>query len=258
MYLNQKVVVVLPAYRAAATLARTCAELDPALVDEIVLVDDHSPDDTVAVARALGLRHVVQHPANRGYGGNQKTCYRYALGLGADIVVMLHPDYQYSPRLLPALVAVLGSGHYAAVFASRILGGGALRGGMPYYKYVANRVLTLVQNLLLGQKLSEYHTGYRAYTRAVLEAVDFEQNSDDFVFDNQIVAQIFAQGFDIAEITCPTRYFPEASSINFRRSVRYGLGVLAVSLRYRLHRWGWWRWPLLAGAAERDQSRVYF
>jgi glycosyltransferase involved in cell wall biosynthesis len=246
MYQHQKVVVVLPAYRAAATLARTCAELDHNLVDEVVLVDDCSPDDTVAVARALGLRHVLRHDRNQGYGANQKTCYRYALSLGADIVVMLHPDYQYSPRLLPALVAVLGSGHYEAVFGSRILGGGALRGGMPRYKYVANRGLTLVQNLLMGQKLSEYHTGYRAYTRAVLEAVAFEQNSDDFVFDNQLVAQIFAQGFGIAEITCPTRYFPEASSINFRRSVRYGLGVLGVSGRYALHRLGWWRWPLLA------------
>lgn len=245
MYQGKKVVVVLPAYRAAATLARTCAELDPDLVDEVVLVDDYSPDDTVSVARALGLRHVLRHDQNRGYGANQKTCYRYALGLGADIVVMLHPDYQYSPRLLPALVAVLGSGHYAAVFGSRILGGGALRGGMPRYKYVANRVLTLVQNLLMGQKLSEYHTGYRAYTRAVLERIDFEQNSDDFVFDNQLVAQVFAQGFDIAEVTCPTRYFAEASSINFRRSVRYGLGVLGVSARYALHRAGW-HWPLLA------------
>lgn len=244
MYQHKKVVVVLPAYRAAATLARTCAELDPNLVDEVVLVDDCSPDDTVAVARALGLRHVVRHDSNQGYGGNQKTCYRYALDLGADIVVMLHPDYQYAPQLLPALVAVLGSGLYEAAFASRILGGGALRGGMPYYKYVANRVLTLVQNLLLGQKLSEYHTGYRAYTRAVLETVDFEQNSDDFIFDNQIVAQIFAQGYSIAEITCPTRYFAEASSINFRRSVRYGLGVLGVSARYALHRLGW-RWALL-------------
>ena len=246
MYQGKKIVVVLPAYRAAATLARTCAELDSALVDEVVLVDDCSPDDTVAVAHALGLRHVVRHDQNRGYGANQKTCYRYALGLGADIVVMLHPDYQYAPQLLPALVAVLGSGLYEAVFASRILGGGALRGGMPLYKYVANRGLTFVQNLLLGQKLSEYHTGYRAYTRTLLETVDFEQNSDDFVFDNEIVAQIFAQGYGVAEVTCPTRYFPEASSINFRRSVRYGLGVLRVSARYALHQLGWWRWPLLA------------
>jgi glycosyltransferase involved in cell wall biosynthesis len=249
MYQGQKVIVVLPAYRAAATLARTCAELDADLVDEVVLVDDYSPDDTVAVAQALGLRHVVRHDQNRGYGANQKTCYRYALSLGADLVVMLHPDYQYSPRLLPVLVAVLGSGHYAAVFGSRILGGGALRGGMPVYKYVANRGLTLVQNLLMGQKLSEYHTGYRAYTREVLEAIDFEANSDDFVFDNQLIAQVFAQGFDIAEVTCPTRYFAEASSIDFRRSVRYGLGVLGVSVRYALHRMGW-RWPLMAGRSE--------
>jgi len=249
MYLGQKVVVVLPAYNAAATLARTCAELDRDLVDEVVLVDDGSTDDTLAVAQALGyIGRVVRHPANRGYGGNQKTCYREALALGADIVVMLHPDYQYPPRLLPALVAVLGSGLYGAVFASRILGGGARRGGMPLYKYVANRILTLTQNLLLGQKLSEYHTGYRAYTRAVLESLNLEANSDDFIFDNEIVAQIFAQGHEIAEITCPTSYFPEASSINFRRSVWYGLGVLRVSVRYWLHRRGLWQWRLLGGA----------
>ena len=246
MYLNQKVVVVLPAYNAEATLEQTYREIPFDLVDEVVLVDDASRDDTVRKGRALGIRHIVPHVKNRGYGGNQKSCYTKALELGADIVIMLHPDYQYTPQLLPAMVSLLGSGLYPVVFGSRILGGGALRGGMPMYKYIANRLLTAGQNLLLGQKLSEYHTGYRAYTAQVLRAVDFERNSDNFVFDNEIIAQIFHKGFEIAEITCPTKYFAEASSINLRSSIRYGFGVLRVSFLYRLHQWGIIKWRILA------------
>ena len=204
----------------------------------MVLVDDASRDDTAAVATRLGIRHVVVHPQNRGYGGNQKTCYDTALGLGADIIVMVHPDYQYTPLLIAPMAHLIASGLYGAVFASRILGKGALRGGMPMYKYIANRLLTLTQNILLGQKLSEYHTGFRAYGASVLKGIPYHRNSDDFVFDNQITAQVFWAGNEIAEITCPTKYFPEASSINFKRSVTYGLGVLRVSLRYRMAKWG--------------------
>lgn len=245
MYLGKKVVVVLPAYNAEQTLEITYQEIDLQLVDEVVLVDDASRDSTIAKARALGIRHIVQHGKNRGYGGNQKSCYDKALELGADIVVMLHPDYQYTPLLLPAMVSILGSGLYPAIFGSRILGKGALRGGMPMYKYIANRFLTLSQNILMSQKLSEYHTGYRAYTADVLRSIDYHRCSDDFVFDNQIVAQIFNKGYEIAEITCPTKYFKEASSINFSRSVTYGLGVLHTSLRYRLHKMGIAPWALL-------------
>ena len=238
MVLHQKVVVVLPAYNAQPTLAKTLAEIDRSWVDDIVLVDDASQDATAELAKELGIQHVLVHEQNRGYGGNQKSCYRKALELGADIVVMVHPDYQYTPKLLNALISMVASGVYDAVFASRILGKGALQGGMPRYKYWSNRFLTAIQNLLMGQHLSEYHTGYRAYHKRVLNAVNFDLNSDDFVFDNQIVSQTFNAGFSIGELSCPTRYFPEASSINFRRSVTYGLGVLVVSLQYRLHKWG--------------------
>ena len=241
MVRGQRVVVVMPAYNAARTLAQTIGEVPRDVVDEIVLVDDKSSDATVELARALGVEHVVCHPENRGYGGNQKSCYRKALDIGADIVVMLHPDYQYTPRLLESMVYLIANGVYDVVLGSRILGTGARRGGMPLYKYIANRALTFVQNLLLGEKLSEYHTGYRAYSRTVLTTIDFSQNSDDFVFDNQFLAQCFGHGFSIGEVSCPTRYFPEASSINFRRSVRYGLGVLGVSLGYRFA--GKWRKP---------------
>jgi glycosyltransferase involved in cell wall biosynthesis len=245
MYLGRKVIVVLPAYRAALTLQKTYSEIPFDVVDEVVLVDDRSPDNTVEVARSIGIRHVVEHKVNRGYGGNQKSCYDKALELGGDIIVMLHPDYQYTPKLLMSMIALLGNDVYPVVFGSRILGKGALRGGMPLYKYIANRILTLTQNLLMGQKLSEYHTGYRAYTAEVLRSVDYNKLSDDFVFDNQIVAQIFWKGFDIAEITCPTKYFEEASSINFSRSMTYGFGVLGTSLRYFFARLGLAKWDVL-------------
>lgn len=245
MYNGKKVVVVLPAYRAALTLKQTYDEIPFDLVDEVVLVDDKSPDDTVEVARHIGIRHIVVHQKNRGYGGNQKSCYDKALELGGDIVVMLHPDYQYTPKLLASMIALIGNGVYPVVFGSRILGGGALKGGMPLYKYIFNRMLTLAQNILMGQKLSEYHTGYRAYAGEVLHEVDYEQLSDDFVFDNQIIAQVCWKGYDIAEITCPTKYFEEASSINFSRSMTYGLGVLGVSLRYFLARSGLLKWRIL-------------
>ena len=226
---NRKVVVVLPAYNAEQTVERSYREIPLAIVDEVILVDDASRDRTVEIARNLGIRHVIVHPLNRGYGGNQKTCYDMALALGADIVIMLHPDYQYTPRLITAMASIIAHDVYPVVFGSRILGKGALNGGMPQYKYLANRVLTLLQNMLLGQKLSEYHTGYRAYSRRVLETIAFHKNSDDFVFDNQVVAQIFSCGFEIAEVTCPTKYFPEASSIGLRRSITYGFGVPANS-----------------------------
>jgi glycosyltransferase involved in cell wall biosynthesis len=238
MYNNKKVVVVMPAYKAALTLEKTYREIPFDLVDEVILVDDHSPDNTAEVAKSLGIKHVIRHDKNKGYGGNQKTCYTKALELGADIVIMVHPDYQYTPLLLPAMITIIGNGLYPVVFGSRILGKGALKGGMPMYKYIANRFLTLFQNIMLSQKLSEYHTGYRAFSREVLEKVPFHKCDDDFVFDNEMIAQIFWQGFDIAEVTCPTKYFDEASSINFARSSKYGLGVLRVSMRYRLAKWG--------------------
>jgi glycosyltransferase involved in cell wall biosynthesis len=238
MLLGKKIAVVLPAYNAARTLERTYQEIPGDIVDEIILVDDASSDDTAALARRLGIRQVMIHDRNRGYGANQKTCYRRALELEADIIIMLHPDYQYTPKLIPAMASIIAQGLYPVVLGSRILGKGARTGGMPRYKYISNRLLTLVQNALLDQKLSEYHTGYRAFSKAVLEAVPFQKNSDDFIFDNQLLAQIFFAGFPIAEITCPTRYFPEASSIHLLRSLRYGLGVLRVSCSYRLHKWG--------------------
>ena len=235
----------MPAYRAALTLERTYREIPLDLVDDVILVDDASPDNTADVARQLGIRHVIRHDRNKGYGGNQKTCYAKALELGADIVVMLHPDYQYTPMLLPAMITIIGNGLYPVVFASRILGKGALKGGMPMYKYIANRFLTLTQNLMMNQKLSEYHTGYRAFSGEVLRSLDFTHNSDDFIFDNEMIAQIFYKGYEIAEVTCPTKYFEEASSINFTRSSIYGLGVLKTSLFYMLTKLGLMRWKIL-------------
>jgi glycosyltransferase involved in cell wall biosynthesis len=238
MIKNKKVVVVLPAYNAEKTLEATYAEIPLDIVDDVILVDDASSDKTVEIARRIGIRHVVKHDKNRGYGGNQKTCYRKALELGADIVVMLHPDYQYTPRLISAMANIIAFDVYPVVLGSRILGKGALTGGMPLYKYFANRILTLVQNLLMRQKLSEYHTGYRAFSREVLAKINYMVNSNDFVFDNQMLSQIFFAGFQIGEITCPTKYFEEASSINFQRSLRYGLGVLKVSAGYALQKMG--------------------
>ena len=236
--LNEKrVVVVLPAYNAEATLLSTYNEIPMNVVDDVILVDDNSTDQTVQLAKQLGIFTIV-HPENRGYGGNQKTCYQAALDRGADIVVMLHPDYQYTPKLITAMASMIAEGEFDVVLASRILGVGALAGGMPVYKYIANRFLTLVQNILVGHKLSEYHTGYRAWSRKTLESLPLLNNSDDFVFDNQMLAQTIYQGFRIGEISCPTRYFPEASSINFKRSVIYGLGVLLNSVRFRLQRMG--------------------
>jgi glycosyltransferase involved in cell wall biosynthesis len=234
---GKKIVVVLPAYNASKTLEKTYHEIPFEFVDEVVLVDDASRDDTAEVARKLGI-HTIVHEKNKGYGGNQKTCYRTALSLGADIVVMLHPDYQYTPRLITAVSAMIAFGEFDAVLASRILGIGALKGGMPLYKYIANRILTLVENLLLGHKLSEYHTGYRAFSREVLERLPLDENSDDFVFDNQMLAQIVWADFRIGEVSCPTKYFPEASSINFRRSVKYGFGVLGTALQFRMAKMG--------------------
>jgi len=237
MLLGKRVVVVLPAYNAERTLEQTVRQIPEGIVDDILLVDDHSSDETVRVARELGVRTFV-HPRNRGYGANQKTCYREALRIGADIVVMLHPDYQYEPRLLPAMASMIASDVYDVVLGSRILGRTAREGGMPLYKYVSNRALTAFQNLLLGSKLSEFHTGYRAFSRKVLETLPLLANSDDFVFDNQMLAQAVAFDARIGEISCPTKYFPEASSINFSRSVKYGFGVLATSLEYRAWRHG--------------------
>lgn len=235
---NKKVVVVLPAYNAALTLEKTFLEIPMDVVDEVVLVDDASKDDTIGVARKLGIQHIIRHDANKGYGGNQKSCYNKALELGADIVIMVHPDYQYTPKLIVAMSSIIANDVYPAVFGSRILGKGALKGGMPLYKYIFNRFLTLSQNILIGQKLSEYHTGYRAFSAEVLRNINFMANSDDFIFDNEMVSQVFMKGFEIAEVTCPTKYFEEASSINFKRSSIYGLGVLRVSFQHRLHKWG--------------------
>jgi glycosyltransferase involved in cell wall biosynthesis len=248
--LGKRVVVVLPAYNAGKTLRRTVAEIPRDIVDDIVLTDDASTDDTVAQAQALGLS-TLRHNRNRGYGGNQKTCYEAALARGADIVVMLHPDYQYTPKLIAAMASMIASEMYDVVLGSRIIGGGALKGGMPHYKYVANRALTFVQNLLVGQKLSEYHTGYRAWSRAVLERLPLRSCSEDFVFDNQMLAQAIHFGFRIGEISCPTLYFADASSINLRRSVVYGLGVLHTALLFRLQKLGLTRAAIFEDVAGR-------
>ena len=236
MYKGKKVIVVLPAYNAALTLEKTYKEIPFDLVDEVILCDDASKDNTSELAKDIGIRHVITHEKNKGYGGNQKSLYNKALELGGDIVIMLHPDYQYTPKLIPAMVNIIGDELYPVVLGSRILGVGALRGGMPLYKYIANRFLTLTQNLLVNYKLSEYHTGYRAFSREVLTTINFNENSDDFVFDNEMLSQIIYADFQIAEVTCPTKYFEEASSINFSRSVKYGLGVLRVSLSHFLQR----------------------
>lgn len=239
MLSNKKIVVVLPAYNAALTLEKTYNEIPFDIVDEVVLVDDASKDETVAVGKRLGIRHIVHHDNNKGYGANQKSCYNKALELHADIVIMLHPDYQYTPRLITAMCSIIANDIYPVVLGSRILGNGALLGGMPIYKYVANRFLTLVQNFLIGQKLSEYHTGYRAFSGEVLKNIRYMANDDDFIFDNEMLSQIFMKGYEIGEVTCPTKYFEDASSINFKRSCVYGLGVLRVSLQHRMHMWGW-------------------
>ena len=236
MYKSKKIIVVLPAYNAEATLEKTYKEIPMDLVDEVILCDDASRDKTVERAHELGIKHIIRHDTNKGYGGNQKSLYNKALELDGDIVIMLHPDYQYTPKLIPSMVNIIGDDLYPVVLGSRILGKGALKGGMPLYKYIANRFLTFFQNLLISYKLSEYHTGYRAFNREVLEAIAFNSNSDDFVFDNQMLSQIIYAGFDIAEVTCPTKYFEEASSINLKRSIKYGLGVLAVSLIHRLNK----------------------
>lgn len=236
MIANKKVVVVLPAYNAMHTLKQTYEEIPFDVVDDVVLVDDKSTDETIKVAEVIGIKHIVNHEQNRGYGGNQKSCYKTALDLGADIVVMLHPDYQYTPKLIESMCFLIANQVYPVVFGSRILGSGALKGGMPLYKFIANRFLTTFQNICIGQHLSEYHTGYRAFSAEVLRSIDYEKCSDDFIFDNQITSQIFMAGYEIAEITCPTKYFEEASSINFKRSSIYGLGVLKVSLQHFFHK----------------------
>jgi glycosyltransferase involved in cell wall biosynthesis len=238
MILNKKIIVVLPAFNAGNTLEITFNEIDFTIVDEVILVDDCSKDETIKIAEKLGVHHIIKHEKNKGYGGNQKTCYNKALELNADIVIMVHPDYQYTPLLIPSMSYLISNGLYHVVLGSRILGKGALKGGMPWYKYIANRLLTFTQNVLMGAKLSEYHTGYRAFSREVLQAVNYNINSDNFIFDNQMLAQIWFAGYEIAEITCPTKYFKEASSINIKNSTIYGLGVLKTSLQYRLQKWG--------------------
>ncbi len=238
MFKNRKIVVVLPAYNAAKTLEATYNEIPFDIVDEVVLVDDASKDETIAKAKELGIKHIIQHEQNKGYGGNQKSCYKKALELGADIIIMLHPDYQYTPQLIHPMASIIANNVYPVVLGSRILGKGAIKGGMPLYKYISNRILTLFQNLLLSQKLSEYHTGYRAFSKEVLQVIKIDSCNDDFVFDNEMISQIFYAGFEIGEVACPTRYFKESSSINFARSMKYGFGCLRVSVVYRFCKWG--------------------
>jgi len=234
MYKDKKVIVVLPAYNAAKTIEKTYKEIPFPMVDEVVLCDDFSTDKTVEVAKDIGIKHIVTHEKNVGYGGNQKSLYNLALDLGGDIVIMLHPDYQYTPKLIPSMVNIIGEGLYPVVLGSRILGKGALKGGMPIYKYISNRMLTLFQNILINSKLSEFHTGYRAFSKEVLNNINYKDNSDDFIFDNEMLSQIIFKGYEIAEVTTPTKYFEEASSINLKRSIKYGLGVLRVSIIHRL------------------------
>ena len=250
---TQKVVVVMPAYNAERTLQKTVAEIDRSIVDEIVLVDDCSRDRTAELAQSMGL-HVIRHDVNLGYGGNQKSCYRKAVELGADIVIMVHPDYQYTPKLIPSMAHLLASGLYDIALGSRILGGGALQGGMPFYKYVANRCLTFIENVFTGMKLSEYHTGYRAFTREVLLSLPLDQNDNDFIFDNQMLVQAHFAGFRISEVTCPTKYFDDASSINFMRSVKYGFGCLWTTVQFRLAAWGWSTAPIFRGIRRRGAA----
>jgi glycosyltransferase involved in cell wall biosynthesis len=253
---NQRIAVVLPAYNVALTLKKTYDDIPKQIVDDIILTDDGSADETISLAKSLGI-HTLAHDANRGYGANQKTCYRAALERGADIVVMLHPDYQYSPRLVPAMASMVASGEYDVVLGSRILGAGALAGGMPLYKYVSNRALTLAENILLWRKLSEYHTGYRAWSRRALQTLPMDRCSDDFVFDNQVLVQAVHWGFRLGEISCPTRYFPEASSMSPLRSFIYGFGVLKTAARYRLHRLGLLNCSLIAPDESTSCARVY-
>tara|TARA_B100001939_G_C16926785_1_gene612037 strand:+ start:1171 stop:1914 length:744 start_codon:yes stop_codon:yes gene_type:complete len=245
MIKGKKIVVVMPAYNAAETLEITYKEIPFNIVDEVILVDDHGTDNTSELAKSLGIQHVIRHEKNKGYGGNQKTCYNKALEIGADIVIMLHPDYQYTPKLIESMSYLIANEVYPVVLGSRILGKGALKGGMPIYKYIANRFLTLFQNVMIGQKLSEYHTGYRAFSKEVLNNISYNKNSDDFVFDNQMLSQIVYKDYEIAEITCPTKYFEEASSINLSRSITYGLGVLATSFKHFFTRIGLMKWKLL-------------
>jgi len=239
MFLGNRIIIVMPAYNAGRTLETTFNELPHDIIDEVIIVDDASHDDTIEVAKTLGIKHIVRHEKNRGYGGNQKTCYDKALELKADVIIMVHPDYQYTPRLIPSMASLITSGLYDVVLGSRILGNNALKGGMPLYKFIANRILTFTQNLIIGEKLSEYHTGYRAYHRRVLESIKYHHNSDNFIFDNQLLSQVLMAGFSIGEVSCPTRYTAESSSINLSNSIRYGLGVLQVSIIHRLSRWGW-------------------
>ncbi|MEO0895798.1 MAG: glycosyltransferase family 2 protein [Bacteroidota bacterium] len=253
---DKTITVVMPAYNAEKTLPQTYAEIPHDIVDHVVLVDDQSRDDTIKTALELGIEHIIPHTKNKGYGGNQKSCYDKALELNSDIVVMLHPDYQYTPKLLHSMCYLIANGVYPVVLGSRILGKGAHKGGMPMYKYVANRFLTLAQNILMGQKLSEYHTGYRAFSKEVLQAVNYHNNSDNFVFDNQMLAQIFFEGYEIAEITCPTKYFKEASSINFWNSVEYGMGVLGVSLQYFLQKLGIGKFKIFEKATAEEKAKL--
>ncbi len=246
MIKGKKIVVVMPAYNAADTLEKTYNEIPMSIVDEVILVDDHGTDNTLELAKKLGLKHVIRHEYNKGYGGNQKTCYNKALEIGADIIIMLHPDYQYTPKLIESMTFLIANNVYPVVLGSRILGNGALKGGMPIYKYIANRFLTLFQNIMTGQKLSEYHTGYRAFSKEVLNGINYNINSDYFFFDNQMLSHIIYNGYEIAEITCPTKYFEEASSINLSRSITYGLGVLSTSLKHFLTRIGLMKWKLLS------------
>lgn len=254
MILGKKLVVVLPAYNAELTLRRTFNEIPFDIVDEVILVDDASKDKTSELAKEIGIHHVIRHEKNKGYGGNQKTCYTKALEIGADIVIMLHPDYQYTPKLIHSMSYLIANNVYPVVLGSRILGKGALKGGMPIYKYIFNRCLTFAQNVLINEKLSEYHTGYRAFSREVLESIDYRVNSDDFVFDNQMLSQIAYAGFDIAEITCPTKYFEEASSINFSRSLKYGIGCMNVSFKHRFNKWGLMQSAMYKKSVRKNQT----